>query len=80
MMPLAQVMKSVFILAWGAAMCGWIYGSRYWLGMWVVRFDRSKRPPGYMRNAMVGYGIFVGAIAVGSIAGGIAELWGGGWQ
>jgi uncharacterized membrane protein YjjP (DUF1212 family) len=33
-----------------------------------------------MRKALIGYGIFVAAIAVGLAAGGIAELWGGGWQ
>jgi hypothetical protein len=77
MTPLATVMKAVFILAWGVAVSAWIYGTMYWL---PARFSKSKSPPGYMRKALIGYGIFVAAIAVGLAAGGIAELWGGGWQ
>jgi hypothetical protein len=80
MTPLAQLMEAVFILAWGAAVCGWIYGTRFWMGMWMVRFDRSRYPPRYRRKAIVGYGIFAGAIGAGFIAGGIAQLWGGGWH
>jgi hypothetical protein len=73
-------MEVVFISAWFVAVGAWVYGTRFWLPMWIVGFDRSKRPPGYMRKALIGYGIFVGAIAIGFVAGGIAELWGGGWQ
>jgi hypothetical protein len=32
-----------------------------------------------MRKALIGYGIFITAIAVGFAAGGVAEVWGGGW-
>jgi hypothetical protein len=80
MTVLAQLMQIVFIAAWGAGVLGWIYGTRFWLAMWAVGFDRTKRPPGYMRKALVGYGIFISAIAVGFAAGGIAEVWGGGWR
>jgi hypothetical protein len=80
MTVLDQLMKLVFVLAWSVAAFGWIYGTRYWLGMWRVRFDKSKRSPGYMRKALVGYGTFVAAIAVGFAAGGIAEFWGEGLQ
>jgi hypothetical protein len=74
---LAETMKVVFILAWAAAAMGWIYGTRYFV---PARFHKSNCPPDYMRKALRGYGVFVAAIAVGFAAGGIAELWGGGWE
>jgi hypothetical protein len=77
MTPLAAAMKVVFILAWGAGVIAWIYATRYWV---PARLSKSKSPPGYMRKALVGYGVFMAAIAVGLLAGGIAELWGGGWH
>ena len=73
-------MEGVFIAAWGVGMCAWIYGTRYWPAMWAGGFKKSERPPGYMRKALLGYGVFVAAIAVGFLAGGIAEFWGGGWH
>jgi hypothetical protein len=80
MTPLAKTMELVFIAAWFVGVGAWLYATRFWLAMWAVSFDRSKRPPGYMRKALVGYGIFIAAVAVGFVAGGIAEFWGGGWH
>jgi hypothetical protein len=73
-------MEVLFIAAWFVGVGAWFYGTRFWLAMWAVGFDRSKRPPGYMRKALVAYGVFIGAIVVGFLAGGIAEFWGGGWH
>jgi uncharacterized membrane protein YjjP (DUF1212 family) len=40
-------------------------------------FDRRK---GGLRKALIGYGVFAAAIAAGFAAGGVAQLWGGGWN
>ena len=80
MTPLAKAMEIAFIGAWLVATGAWLYATRFWLGMWAVGFERSKRPPGYMRKAMIGFAVFFAAIAVGFIAGGVAEYWGGGWR
>jgi hypothetical protein len=79
MTPLAKAMEIVFIAAWCVGVGAWVYATRYWMPMWSVGFSKDKRPPGYMRKAVIGYGIFAGAIAVGFAAGAVAEVWGGGW-
>ena len=80
MTPLAKTMEVVFIAAWCVGVGAWFYGTRFWLAMWVIGFDRSKRPPGHIRKALVGHGIFIAAVVLGLVAGGIAELSGGGWE
>jgi hypothetical protein len=54
------------------------YASRFFLPMWAAGFRKKPQHEGYGRKALIGYGIFVGAILVGLAAGGIAEL-AGGW-
>lgn len=75
----AQIMLRVFIVAWCVAAASHIYASRYFIPMWAARLRKRPRHQGYGRKALIGYGIFVGAIAVGFAAGGIAEL-AGGWN
>lgn len=76
---LARIMEWVFIGAWCVGVAGHIYGSRYWLPMWAAGFKKRPDHQGYGRKALVGYGIFIGALAVGFAAGGIAQL-AGGWH
>lgn len=75
---LAQFMEWLFIGAWCVSVAAHIYGSRYFLPMWASGFKSKPQHEGYRRKALIGYGIFVGAIAVGFAAGGIAQL-AGGW-
>jgi hypothetical protein len=79
MSPLAKAMEVIFIGGWCIALGSWIYATRFWLPVWRVGFRKSERPSGYLRKALIGYGVFIGAIAVGFTAGGVAEVWGGGW-
>jgi hypothetical protein len=72
----ASAMKILFLIAWGAALLGWIYGTRFYLP-W--RFRKSDGREGYGRKALIGYGIFVAAIIFGFLVGGLAEL-AGGWE
>jgi hypothetical protein len=78
MSPLAQIMEWLFITAWCVGVAAHIYASRFFLPIWVARFRKRPEHEGYARKAIIGYGIFIGAVAVGFAAGGIAEL-AGGW-
>jgi hypothetical protein len=73
-------MEVVFIATWCVGVASWCYATRFWLPMWAVGFDKSKRPPGYMRKALIGFGVFIGTVAVAFAAGGVAQVWGGGWR
>lgn len=79
MTPLAKAMEVVFICAWCVGVGAHLYATRYWLPMWASGFKKQDRHQGYMRKALIGYGVFIAAIAVGFAAGGIAEL-AGGWS
>lgn len=78
MTPLAQFMEWLFIAACCVGVAAHIYASRYFLPTWASGFKRKPQHEGYGRKALIGYGIFVVAIAVGIAAGGIAQL-AGGW-
>lgn len=80
MTPLAKAMEVVFIVAWCVGVAAWFYSARYFIPMWRVGFDRREEHRGYVRKALMGAGVFIVAFVVGFAAGGIAELWGGGWQ
>jgi hypothetical protein len=75
---IAQIMLWLFISAWCVAAVAHIYASRFFFPMWAAGFRKKPQHEGYGRKALIGYGIFVGAILVGLAAGGIAEL-AGGW-
>ena len=79
MTTLAETMLVVFIIAWCVAMVADIYATRYFMPMWLVGFRKDERHKGYVRKMLIGWGIFTLAIAVGFLAGGIAEYGGGGW-
>lgn len=72
-------MEWLFIAAWSVAFAASIYGSHFYLPMWKARFRKCPEHEGYRRKSLIGYGIFIGAVAVGFAAGGIAEL-AGGWN
>jgi hypothetical protein len=74
-----QIMLWVFIAAWCVGVASHIYASCYFLPMWAAGFRKCPQHEGYGRKALIGYGIFAGAIAAGFAAGGIAEL-AGGWN
>jgi hypothetical protein len=78
MTPLARIMEWLFIAAWCVGVAAHIYGSRFFFPMWASGFKKKVEHEGYGRKALMGYGVFVGAIAVGFAAGGIAQL-AGGW-
>jgi hypothetical protein len=78
MTPLAQLMLWVFIGAWCVGVSAHLYASRYFLPMWASGFSKKPEHQGYGRKALLGYGVFLGAVLVGFAAGGIAEL-AGGW-
>ena len=71
-------MEVVFIAAWCVAASAFFYGGYFWYSR--LGYDDSERPPGHMRKALTGFGVFVAAVAVGFVAGGIAEVFGGGWR
>ncbi len=73
-------MQYVFLATWCVAMVAWFYGTRFFLPMWAVGFRRRERHAGYWRKALKGYAVFAVAILCGLAAGGVAELWGGGWN
>lgn len=75
---LAQITQWVFMGMWCVAVVAHLYASRYFLPMWANRFRKNPRHVGYGRKVLVGYGVFLGAMAVGFAAGGIGEL-AGGW-
>jgi uncharacterized membrane protein YjjB (DUF3815 family) len=79
MTPLAKVMEWLFIAAWFVGLAGHIYGTRYFLPAWASGFRRKPEHKGYGRKMLIGYGIFIAAVAVGFAAGGVAEL-AGGWD
>jgi len=72
------MMEGLFIAAWCVGVAAHIYATRFFLPMWAARFRKRPEHEGYGRKALIGYGIFIGAIAVGFAAGGIADL-AGGW-
>ncbi len=76
---LAKIMLGVFILAWLAGLAGHIYGTRFFLARWASGFRKRPEHEGYGRKSLLGYGVFLAAIAVAFAAGGIAEL-AGGWD
>ncbi len=80
MTPLAKVMEAVFIAAWCVGATAWFYSMRYFMPMWLVGFRHRDEHRGYPRKTLIGAGVFIGAIAIGFAAGGIAEFWGGGWH
>jgi hypothetical protein len=80
MTPLADAMLIIFIAAWCVAVGGGVYSARFFMAMWFVGFRKRDKHKGYVREYLMGAGISLVAIAVGFAAGGIAELWGGGWQ
>lgn len=69
----------IFIAAWCVGAAAHIYATRYFLPIWAAGFRKRPQHEGYARKAILGYGIFVGALAVAFAAGGIAEL-AGGWN
>ena len=76
---LARAMEWLFIATWCVGVAAHIYGSRYFLPMWASGFKRKPKHNGYRRKALIGYGVFVAAIAVGFAAAGIAQF-AGGWS
>ena len=74
----AQIMLWVFIAAWCVAAISHIYATRYFLPRWAAGFRKRSKHEGYGRKILIGYGIFLAAIAVAFAAGGIAKL-AGGW-
>jgi hypothetical protein len=79
MSAVAQFMEWLFIAAWCVAVAAHIYGSRYFFPMWAAGFKRKPEHEGYGRKALIGYAVFIGAVAVGFATGGVAEL-AGGWS
>ena len=73
-------MLVVFIAAWCVGVAAHIYATRFFLPMWAAGFRKRDKHRGHGRKVLIGYGIFILAIAVGFGAGGIAEYWGGGWD
>ena len=73
-------MEIAFIVTWFVAAAAHLYASCYWLPMWATGFRKKQKHQGYMRRALTGYGVFLAAILVGFIEGGVAELWGGVWH
>ena len=80
MTALANVMLVVFIIAWCVGVVAWLYAARYFFPMWLAGFRHREEYRGFPRKTLIGAGVFVGAVAVGFAAGGVAEVWGGGWD
>ena len=76
---LAQIMLWLFIAAWGVGMVANIYATRFFISLWSAGFNKRPHHQGYWRKALIGYGVFLCAVAVGFAAGGVAEL-AGGWD
>jgi hypothetical protein len=74
----AKIMLVLFIAGWFVAAGAWIYGTRFFLPMWITGFRKKQELAGYGRRAIKGYAIFVGAIIFCFAVGGLAEL-AGGW-
>lgn len=72
-----ELMLCVFIAAWFIAAAAHLYATRFFLARWLVGFRKRPEHKGYGRKILLGYGIFIAAIAVGFAAGGIAEMTGG---
>ena len=70
-------MEWLFIAAWCVGLAAHIYASRFFLPMWAAGFRKGPEHEGYRRKARIGFGIFIGAVAVGLAAAGVAE-WAGG--
>lgn len=79
MTDIAQAMLVLFIAAWCVGVAAWFYSVRYFMPMWRVGFRHREEHKGYRRKSLIGAAVFVGSIAVGFGAGGVAEYWGGGW-
>ena len=77
---LAKAMLVLFVAAWCVGVAAWFYATRYFMPMWLVGFRRRAEHKGYPKRTLIGAAIFVGAVAVGFAAGGVAEYWGGGWR
>ena len=77
---LAKIMAWLSVAAWCVAVGAFAYANRYWLPMWVSGLRGRGEPKGYRRRAMIGIGVFVAAIGMMIIAGGIAQFWPGGWH
>jgi hypothetical protein len=76
---LAKSMLVVFIAAWCTGVAAWFYSMRFFMPMWLAGFRHREEHRGYSRKTLIGAAVFIGAIAVGFAAGGIAQYWGGGW-
>ena len=76
---IAKIMLCIFVAAWFVAVGAWFYAARYWFPMWATGFRKRDDHAGDMRKALRGFGVFIVAVAVGFAAGGIAQVWGGGW-
>lgn len=57
-----------------------LYANRYFLPMWAVGFRKRERHKGYWKKVAVSTGVFLLAFLVAAAAGGVAEIWGGGWD
>ena len=73
------MMEWLFVAACCVAVAAHVYATRFFLPMWAAGFREHPEHEGYGRKALIGYGIFIGAMAVGFAAGGVAEL-AGGWN
>jgi len=69
---LAQLMGWVFIAAWAVGLAASIYASQYF-------FRKPPGAPGDNRKMRWGYAVSVGAVAIGFLAGWVAQL-AGGWR
>lgn len=72
-----QLMLWVFIAAWFVGAVANIYATRFFLLRWWAGFRARPEHAGYGRKILLGYGVFVTAIAVVLATGGVAELTGG---
>lgn len=76
---LAQIMLWLFITAWCVGMAANLYATRFFRSLWFAGFNKRPHHQGYWRKVLIGYGVFLGAVAVGLAAGGVAEI-AGGWH
>ena len=79
MTPLSEAMHTVFIVAWFVCAAGCLYANRYFLPMWFAGFRKTETHKGYWKKVGIGFCVSLPALIVMFGAGGIAEVWGGGW-
>lgn len=79
MTMIAQATLFLFIVGWFVAAAAWLYGTRFFIPRWAAGFRKREDHLGYRRKALLGYGIFIGAIAFMFLMGGIGQL-AGGWE